>query len=103
MSIVDNIIHLSTYTNIKEYVEDKLKFVYYDGDDISFAFNSQYVIDILHVIVSDFLLITIFDSNSSVMFESFDFFTDTQKLDSLKIKNYKNNNDNIYVLMPIRL
>lgn len=103
MNIVGKIVHLSTYTNIKEYVEDILEIFYYNGNDIIIAFNALYVIDILNAISDDFVLMIIKDHRAAVIIESFSSFNDIKSLNFLEIQQFKKLNNSIYVLMPIRL
>lgn len=103
MNIVGKIVHLSTYTNIKEYVEDILEIFYYNGNDIIIAFNALYVIDILNAISDDFVLMIIKDHRAAVIIEPFSSFNDIKSLNLLEIQQFKKLNNSIYVLMPIRL
>ena len=104
MILINDNLFLSTYNNIKEYVEDKTKIVYYDGKDITLAFNAKYIIDILNVVNFEFVLMIISDSKSAVIVESFDCnIEDIKFLKNFQINNLRKRNDSIYILMPIRL
>lgn len=103
MNIIGKIVHLSTYTNIKEYVEDVLEIFYYNGNDIVIAFNALYVIDILNAISDCFVLMIIKDHKSAIIIEPLSSFNDIKSLNFLEIQQFKKLNNSIYVLMPIRL
>ncbi|QQG46794.1 MAG: DNA polymerase III subunit beta [Candidatus Azosocius agrarius] len=103
MSLVNKILSLSSYTNIKEFAEDKMENFFYNGKNITIAFNAKYIIDIFNAILSEFVLIIISDFKSAVFIEPCDYNLNHELMDTFKIENLRNTNDNIYVLMPIKL
>ncbi len=67
-----------------EQAEDCLE-VGYDNDDLQIGFNVSYLIDVINVITSENVKITMLNANSSALIESL------------------NDDGNLYVIMPMRL
>ncbi len=67
-----------------EQAEDCLE-VGYSGDDLQIGFNVSYLIDVMNVISSENIKITMLNANSSALIESLD------------------DDGNLYVIMPMRL
>jgi len=67
-----------------EQAEDCLE-VGYDNDDLQIGFNVSYLIDVMNVITSENVKITMLNANSSALIESL------------------NDDGNLYVIMPMRL
>ncbi len=74
-----------TATNPEQEVAEEVVEVNYQGDDLEIGFNVAYVIDVLNVLESDEVKITLGDSNSSALIE-----------DNLDDRS-------VYVVMPMKL
>lgn len=74
-----------TATNPEQEVAEEVVEVNYQGDELEIGFNVAYIIDVLNVLESDEVKITLGDSNSSALIE-----------DNLDDRS-------VYVVMPMRL
>lgn len=74
-----------TATNPEQEVAEEVVEVNYQGDDLEIGFNVAYVLDVLNVLESDQVKITLGDSNSSALIED------------------NNDESAVYVVMPMRL
>ena len=68
----------------QEEAEESLA-VDYEGDSLEVGFNVNYILDVLSILNSDVVRLTLFDSNSSALIEGFD------------------EPDSVYVVMPMRM
>ena len=78
------LLHLQAHNPEQDEAEEEVE-VDYSGDDLTIGFNVGYVLDVLNVIDTETVLLTVTDPNSSA------------------IMTNKDQEDNRYVIMPMRL
>ncbi|MBD3646587.1 MAG: DNA polymerase III subunit beta [Pseudomonadales bacterium] len=84
VSLSSGVLQLSANNPEQEEAEESVA-VEYDGDDLEVGFNVGYLQDVLNVLESEKVRMTVHDSNSSALLEEPD------------------NDDSVYVVMPMKL
>lgn len=84
VSLASGVLQLSANNPEQEEAEESVA-VEYEGDELEVGFNVGYLQDVLNVLESDKVRITVHDSNSSALLEE------------------PENDDSVYVVMPMKL
>ena len=84
LSLSENLLRITANNPEQEEAEEQV-FVEYEGDVLEVGFNVSYLLDVTQVIEADSMSLTMADNNSSALIQD------------------PNNNDSLYVVMPMRL